>query len=420
MAKERIETGKAPVMQISCPGNLKVKGWTEAAVLVKGAEYESTETEKALNLTLFGDGVVLVPSAASVTIVEVAGDLAIRNVEGPVVVSAASGDVNLRTVATADLGTISGDLAVRNLNGPLVISELMGDASLRNLGDLSIEHIYGDLAARNIDGSVEVTSVAGDTGLGAVGGDVTLQKVHGDARLRNIGGLCHLPETLGDIRLRGGLTTGKHHLSASGNIRIRWPAGAPLAVDATAANFDIRLPLENMVEEDGTLTGHIGDGDAVLLMEAKGRIIMKETDTFAEPWGDKPEDAIDMEFDLDLSGLGQHISSQINSRLGEWSNRFESGFDAELSADIERRVRDAAARAEKAAERAMRQAEKATKKARWQTQSGGWSPPAASRPVATKESKATEAEQLKILRMVENGVITPDEAATLLEALEKG
>jgi hypothetical protein len=421
MAKERIETGKAPFLQITCPGNLKIKGWTEPAVLVKGAGYELTEAEKATTLELAGDGVLLVPAAASISVVQVGGDLAIRNVDGQITISAATGDVNLRGLAGAELGTVSGDLAVRHLNGPLSVDEIMGAASLRSLGDLSINNIYGDLAARNVDGSVAVASVAGDTGFGAVKGDITLEKVLGDVNLRNIGGQCQVAEALGDIRLRGGLTTGKHHLNAAGNIAIRWPAEEPLIVEASASGFDIRLPLEDVVEENGQLSGRQGDGDTILLLEARGRVILKETDTFSEPWGDQPDDQIDMEFDFDLSGLGQHIASEINNRIGEWSTRFESSFDAEMSADIERRVRDAAARAERAAERAMRQAEKAAKKARWQAKSGGWTPPTGPpRPAASKEKKATQAEQLKILRMVENGVISPDEAATLLEAIENG
>jgi hypothetical protein len=36
----------------------------------------------------------------------------------------------------------------------------------------------------------------------------------------------------------------------------------------------------------------------------------------------------------------------------------------------------------------------------------------------SKEKQATEAEQLKILKMVEKGIISPDEASTLLEAIE--
>ena len=78
MAEERIETGKAPVLQLSCPGNLKIKGWKEPAVLVKGADYELTKGEKAWTLELAGDGVLLVPAATSLTIIQVSGDLAIH------------------------------------------------------------------------------------------------------------------------------------------------------------------------------------------------------------------------------------------------------------------------------------------------------------------------------------------------------
>ena len=419
MAKERIVTGKAPVILVTCPGDLKVKGWMEPSVMVKGSDFEVTETEKAWNLDLDGDAVLFVPDATSLTVVKVAGDLAIRNLEGPLVVSEAAGDVSLRTVSSADLGAVHGDLSVRSLGGALEIAELMGDASLRSIGELTAETIYGDLAVRNVERSVEVSVIAGDVGLGAVGGDVSLMKVHGDASLRNIGGICQLPETSGDIRLRDGLVGGKHLFVANGKIVVRWPSDTPVAIDATAPAFDIHLPLEDVVEENGTLTGHIGDGDTLLRMEAKKRIIMKEMDTFSEPWGDQLEDQIDFEFDLDLSGLGDRISSEISSRFGELSNHFGEEFEANFTADIEQRMRDAASRAERAAERAMRQAEKASKKARWQAQSDSWSNPAPpSRPSAPKEAKATEAEQLKILRMVENGVITPDEAATLLEALE--
>lgn len=419
MAEKRIETGKAPALQIGCSGSLKIKGWIEPAVLVKGAEYELTEGEKTLSMELVGDGLLLVPTGANLSVDQVMGDLAIRNVDGPVSVHSVSGDVDLRTVGSVELGTVSGDLAVRNLNGHLEADEVMGDVTLRHLDGLSIDRVYGDLAGRNVSGTVDVTSVAGDAGFGAVKGNLTLQKVHGDVALRNMGGICHVAETLGDIRLRGGLTVGKHHLSASGNIIVRWPADSPLAVEAQASSFNVRLPLEGMEELDGHLTGHMGDGGTVLILQAGGRIILKETDTFAEPWGDQPEDQIDWEFDFDLSGIGQHIATEINQRLGEWSSRFETNLDAEFSADIERRVRDAANRAEKAAERAMRQAEKAAKKARWQAQRDGWSSPSApSRPSPAKQQRVTEAEQLKILRMVEKGIITPDEADSLLKAIE--
>jgi hypothetical protein len=66
----------------------------------------------------------------------------------------------------------------------------------------------------------------------------------------------------------------------------------------------------------------------------------------------------------------------------------------------------------------MRKAEKAAQKASWHTARGSWSEPTASNQSSSKQKRATEEEKLKILHMVENGVISPDEATELLEAFE--
>ncbi len=75
-----------------------------------------------------------------------------------------------------------------------------------------------------------------------------------------------------------------------------------------------------------------------------------------------------------------------------------------------------AAKAEKAAAEAMRQVEKTARQVRWQSDHSMWKPTTTATP--KKERQATEAEQLKILKMVEKGVISPEEASTLLEAIE--
>jgi hypothetical protein len=77
----------------------------------------------------------------------------------------------------------------------------------------------------------------------------------------------------------------------------------------------------------------------------------------------------------------------------------------------------AAAKAEKAAAKAMQQVEKTARQVRWQSDHPMWRP-ATPTPPSNKERQATEAEQLKILKMVEKGIISPEEASTLLEAIE--
>ncbi len=98
--------------------------------------------------------------------------------------------------------------------------------------------------------------------------------------------------------------------------------------------------------------------------------------------------------------------------MSDWSSRFEREFGPEFASRMDKTAQEAAVRAERAA----RKAEKAIKKVRWQAEPGG-TPHA--RPAAeSKERVATEEEQLKILRMVEKGIISPEEASALLQAIE--
>ena len=68
-------------------------------------------------------------------------------------------------------------------------------------------------------------------------------------------------------------------------------------------------------------------------------------------------------------------------------------------------------KAEKAAERARQRAER--------QQRYGVRVSRTAAPTPEPKQKASSEEQLKILKMVEQGIISPNEAATLLEALEK-
>ena len=76
---------------------------------------------------------------------------------------------------------------------------------------------------------------------------------------------------------------------------------------------------------------------------------------------------------------------------------------------VDRATEQGRRKAEQAAERARMRADKAER--RWRRASG--QPPAAKR-----QRQATDEERLRVLRMVEEGRLTPDEAAELLTAIE--
>ena len=153
-----------------------------------------------------------------------------------------------------------------------------------------------------------------------------------------------------------------------------------------------------------------------MLLNAKGRIILKEADAPDKQYGD-PMD-MDFDIDMDFGGLGEQFSTEINNRMSEFSARMEKEFGPSFTAKIEKTAKEAAIKAERAAERAVRKAEQAARRARYQADRTSWNAPSPARPRSPKENKATEEEQIKILRMVENGIISPDEATTLLEAID--
>jgi hypothetical protein len=94
----------------------------------------------------------------------------------------------------------------------------------------------------------------------------------------------------------------------------------------------------------------------------------------------------------------------------------ENNFGPEFTARMEQQAMKAAAKAEQAAAKAVQQFEKSAKQMRWQSDHTMWKPATPTPP--GKEAQATAEEQLKILKMVEKGIISPEDASTLLEAIE--
>ena len=419
MKRERFETGKAPELQVQCQGDLIIKGWAEPVVSAAGDNFEASEGEGSMLVQGNGDLSLMVPAAAMVDVLHVTGDLTMKGVAGSTTIGDVAGDVFLRNLGPVEIRTISGNLACRDIDGALSLDRLSGDAVLRNVRELHLDEVGGDAVAVYVNGSVSIAAAMGDVSLRTVNGDLTVSKAHRDVNVRNLGGVVKLAAVMGDIRLRGALGAGKHSMYANGDIVVRWPMDAPLNLEATSASIQRGFDMLDMIVEDGFLSGRLGDGECFLMLESKGRIILKDIPMRDETWRKFDESEFDFGFGVDLSGIGERIASEVSSRMDDWSKGFEREFGPEFAARIDRTSQEAAAKAERAA----RKAEKAIRKVRWQIEPGSWTavsagPPRAGNPGKSKERAATDAEQLKILRMVENGVISPEEASTLLEAIE--
>lgn len=403
MTKARYETGKAPVVTIAeCAGDLVVKGWLQNAVQVKG-EHTAEEGVEALTLRANGSLTLWVPVQASLALQSISGDAMMKGIEGGIKAAQVMGDLALKNLGIAQVATVHGDLSARNVASSLEVASVMGDAALRGVHDVNVGTVHGDLAVRYADGDVQINEAMGDTALHTISGDVTIKSVQRDVNLNNLGGKLNLQQVHGDIRLKGGLASGKHHCTAKGDIVVRWPLEAPVNLVVSAGHVINRLPLQDVEEEAGNFTGRIGDGETTLILEAEGRVVLKEV--HMHEW-DADFGTEFAEMGADLSGLGEQISSEIGERMAEFSAHMQEHFGPNFAQTM---ADKAAKRTEQAVKRAVRQAEK---------MASTWTPPS-TQTRRQKSSKVSTEEQLKILGMLEEGIISVEDAETLLKALEE-
>lgn len=424
MSKLRFETGKAPQVIISAVHrDLVVKGWDEPVVLLEGDEnqIQAEESEKGLTITAFRDLVVMVPQNAAVSILHVHRDVAIKGVMGDLVIGQANRDVVVRQVGNVEIGEVNHDLVVRAAAGAVQIAQVNGDLSLRDVQDVTLSIVNGDVSGRDIKGHLIVKEIMGDLSLRDLSGDANLGVIHRDVSLKSVDGRVNLAQGMGDVRLLGPVGDGKHQLHCQRDLVLRWPTNLPLTLTATAPQIRNRLPLEDVVEETEMLSGRIGEGGPTLTLSAEGRIILKPAAMVDEKIFKFAFDdgEFDLDIDVDMEGIGEKISSEVNkrmadvrSRMAQMSAEMEARMGSEFTGRFEAHAQRMAEKAERMAEKALQQAEKALKQTRQKATPAPQSPPAPTKAAVSPEEK------LKIFKMLEKGVITVEEANSLLAAIE--
>ena len=411
----RFNTEANPIVTVeACHGDLVVRAWSEQTVLAKG-ECQAEGGPKALSFQSRGSLTLNVPAGAALIVTVAYGDVAVAGLAGEVRLETVHGNLAVKDIRqNVAIHTVHGDLAGRDLNGDLTIEQVSGDISLRHITNLTVKNALSDLVAHFAEGSVAIQTANGDVSLRTVNGDVTVEVGLRDVNVGNVSGRVTVTDCKGDIRLRGGLIKGDHNLKAEGDVVIRWPEDAPLNFVAYTAKVSNRLPLTDVTQKEGLFTGRIGDGLVNLVVTATGRVILK-------PAGEDspaPENDLDVDwnrFGVEMGQLSQRISSELNNRMTELSSRIS-----------ERTAR----KAEQAMQRAFEEMERARQKV--ERHQGHWAPTPPTPPTPPipptpptppgkakpQPAKATPEEQMKILGMLEKGIITVAEAETLLKAME--
>jgi len=377
MFEQTIETSASPrVTVVESLDNLVVRGVDEERITVRAdGEAKDVVLERegeSFTLSARSDCTLTCPRDTILTIRAVQGNLRIEGVEGQISVGTVHGKFDLRAVGPTKVEQVFGNLRVR-----------------RAVDDLHAEITRGNARVRGVEGVLSLGQVDGNLTVEGAQGGLTAERVRGNVRL----GPPFSP----------GAT---YRLSADGNLTLRLPSDASIRL-ALDARGGVRSHIPDLVlEEDGDRVQTVlGSGDAILEAHVDGRVSLRSLDPEYGP-------AQGFDFIPDLEGLGAQIEASVAGAMAEMETRLGESLGRIDGEQIRRRVERSADKfrqsAEREAERARLRAERAER--RWQRASGRRQRP--------KRPPATDEERMRVLRLVEEGKITPEQAADLLAALE--
>jgi hypothetical protein len=378
------------------------------------------------------------------------------------------GNLRLKDVADADLAEVYGNLHVEDVATLRIVGTVYGNANLKGVESADLQNVRGDLAAKEggrlrasrvsgnlaakeIGGEVEADRVGGNATLKALGGHMAINQVAGNLAARELAGGARVPRIGGNLDLRGGLGRGQtYHFQADGNATLRLPSDSGAHVTLSARGKILSsLPLPDAERSERRLTGTLGEGGAELVVDVRGNIVLGGENgggvqVLIEGGGVHvgvgDEIARQVEESLravDLAGIGLQVTQEMEAAMSRLRVKLEStdwqryGSQAQQAVEraMERLQRELDRAADKAAryqERAERAAERRARRPAGQAGPAtagatapveDWQEGEPDVPPAEAPAPSLDEERLSILRMVEQGQITPVEAELLLDAL---
>jgi hypothetical protein len=344
-------------------------------------------------------GRVIVPSDLAVTVRQAAGDLRVEALDAAASLEAVSGDLLLeRLTAATRVGQVGGSLRAEEVADLRVLGRCQGDLRCENSGDVQAELVGGD--ARVVSGgAVRLGRVRGDVWIEKMRGELRIGRADGDGRLNEVGGAAVIQTLSGDLRaagLAGGLAVGQvagdvalhgpyttaesYALNTDGDVLLHLPADADLRLFVQAGGRVRSDPrLTAATNQPTTFTAVLGSGAGRINVTCAGDVRIKQAGVEAR--GEEPRPWRGTE---GLGDLGERIRQQVTASLASAGINLETG------------------------------------EVRWSR--SGVKPPKPSRPPTPERPRGPAGpglseEHLTVLKMVEAGKITAEEAETLLRAL---
>lgn len=280
-------------------GDLIVEGLEIEELFASGDDPNVTVTDDGAraHITCDGDCTVRVPTAAIVQVHSVDGDARITNIIADTEVHDVSGDLSIRDCGQLEVHDVSGDFEVKRLRGSLTVHEVSGDADISKVdGDIHIEDVSGDLAISKAVRNVKVGTVSGDMIISATFAP---------------GVSHHVDEVSGDVVIK---------VAADSSVRF----DVPHEVERMVQMRGVRVITDENEERD-TIT--LADGDAtVTIVEIGGDLVISRQGS-----GDQFDRILEDMIPVDLDKVIAEQLSRAQQQIEANRERIEREIERQTS-----------------------------------------------------------------------------------------
>jgi hypothetical protein len=367
---KRLNLGKSPRVEIGCcDGDLEARGLSRQDIALESdtSSFQFTTAQQTVVVDYMeGSCAIRMPEQGHLRIGSLSGQLTLKGVLGTTEVQHVEGDCVGRHIGSLTVGSIDGDAHLRHTGSPITLGAVGGSATLRDIDmPITITHIGGSFWGRNLPAGL------------------------------------HIEQVDGDLALHTDFAPGSSfQLAVSGDVLFRVPSNATVRfkiLRKIAIQVDEGLKI---IDEGEQKIIVLGTGAAEVQVSAAASIRVQSDETCDMESG--RAFTFDGNIDAYMTDVSAKIDaqmSQIEAKLNNLPDRVRSRIERKLEA------------AQRKVESALHDAEKA----------GGSDQYAWCGQVicAPPHEPISEEERISILRMLEKGTITIQEAENLLATLEK-
>ncbi len=396
-----------PVVHLKAYGGVQIDGIDRAEVIceIEAPQLATLVEENGhVYVTVNAACQLQVPIKSTIEVERSMGSLKIENITNPITVEKVLGNLVLMDVGQAEVGKVGGNFSVQKASGMIQVDKVAGSLTIDDVLSFACEKVGGNCILRDVQEVCRVEKVGGSCQAQGLTGKIMLAKIGGSLKGRDVSPSSDV-KVGGNIELIDVRFAADLGLYAGGNIAVALPDDQQdLALKIRSGGDKIKILAfgDDIEAKSGVYEHQTGTGSRAVSLNAGGSVSIADAPKAGEDFiGDLSD-----RFTFEESAFSEMIQERIDSatrraeakvraaeiRLGQIQDRVvkRRGFKVDLGFDDQ----DAKAAPPK--------------------------PDAPVPPITRPAGKkgATDEERLMILKMLQDGKISVDEAETLFTAME--